>query len=219
MFSFMKSMRTSTENPLLGKDTAQHDDPPSLDHNERLVLSPIMHGYRVLYLGNVPAETSSDPQETALCVERILDACNICEMNIRDAFINVHPYHLTVYFVDSMDKVIQKQNFDLARISFCTSGVNANPRIFAWNYQQETDRGFQMECHAVSVNSHKRAKLLAGLLGEAFAKFNQDFHAALRSSSLFQAAFAKKLLNETFCTSYPESNDDSCFADNQLLLP
>ncbi|ELU11471.1 hypothetical protein CAPTEDRAFT_193877 [Capitella teleta] len=187
----------------------------NIEHTERLVLSPIMHGYRSTYLGSVPTESANDPTETSLCVERILDACNIREKNMRGAFISFRPQHMLLHIVDSVDHVIKTRYFDLARIAVCSAGLyGGSPCIFTWNYQQETDYGFQLECHAVKVNSAKRARQLASLLGSAFHQMSHDFHAAMRSSHLFQAAFDRK---EPSTDLHGDLGDD-CFSDDHQLL-
>ena len=161
----------------------------SVGDAEGLSLAPVMRGYRAVYLGHVPTDTPTSPVDTALCVEKILDACNIREINMREVFINFRPYALCMHFVDTFDRVMTSKMYDLARISFCSGGNFADHRIFSWNYKQETEEGFQLECHAVKVASERRARLLSVLVGQAFTSMHQEVQTALHSCRLFRAAF------------------------------
>ena len=86
-------------------------------------------------------------------------------------------------------KVTQGKTFDLTRISCCSSNnAQEDGRILSWVYRQETEDGFQMECHAVRFPSSKRANTVARLLYESFSKLYLEVREALRSSKVFYSA-------------------------------
>lgn len=152
-----------------------------------------IQGYSGTYLGFVPAYESAGTECIYDCVEKILDACNIRECLMRDAFADVQSSCLQIHFVDDTMKIYESKIYDLARISYCCSNHTNDTRIFSWIYRQEIEIGFQLECHAVRFSSEKKATLVASKVYEAFNNLFSEMESGMPCSSLFNKILRTRL--------------------------
>ena len=161
------------------------------DHHkssERKSVSTSAHGFHAMYLGKVPTHFSSSEEHTSVCVEKLLDICNMNETFIDEVFLDIKSFALIMHYVDITSKVIDTKLFDLARISYCSAGNFEDQRILAWVYRQETEEGFQLECHAVRCKTTRKTKVIVYQLYDAITKLFVEVQAALQASETFKKA-------------------------------
>lgn len=197
-----KPSRDTFEMGTVGKDTRKHDFSACDNPGSSMCII----GYKGTYLGFVPSFESVGQDCIYYCVEKILDGCNAREALMREAFVDIQTSCLRVHFVDDHMKVVQTKIYDLARISYCCSNHDNDPRIFSWIYRQEIDIGFQLECHAVRFATDKKASLVATQLYKSFNKMYSEVETAVSSSRSVLTKFKSKLTLQ----SDSEASSPSC---------
>ena len=144
-----------------------------------------IHGHACLYLGKVPTYESKGMECTDYCVQKLLDRYNIDETSALDIYLDVKSLQLQLYYTDDDGKLLHTSGFDLPRVSYACGQHISEPKIFSWVYKQETDVGFQLECHAVRCSSARKAQIIAQQLFLSCQKLYQEMQAGLQSTRVF----------------------------------
>ena len=144
-----------------------------------------IHGHACLYLGKVPTYESKGMECTDYCVQKLLDRYNIDETSAHDIYLDVKSLQLLFYYTDDDGKLLQTSGFDLPRVSYACGQHISEPKIFSWVYKQETDVGFQLECHAVRCSSARKSQIIAQQLFLACQKLYREMQAGLQSTRVF----------------------------------
>lgn len=145
-------------------------------------------GHRGRYLGRTKTVMAGGDGCTNRPVSRLLAFDEYMGVELDEIYLDVKPLGLIMYFVDEDSRITRTKLFDLARISYCSGDHAQDSRVFAWIYRQETENGFQLECHAVRLANSMKAKLLSVHMCQAFDSFYNEIQAALKTSQLLNKA-------------------------------
>ena len=176
-----------------------------------------IHGHACLYPGKVPTYESKGMECSDYCVQKLLDRYNIDETSAHDIYLDVKSLQLLLYYTDDDGKLLHTSGFDLPRVSYACGQHISEPKIFSWVYKQETDVGFQLECHAVRCSSARKSQIIAQQLFLACQKLYQEMQAGLQSTRVFDET-DQVILTDTYTDcdhaallggsySYPQGSD------------